>query len=237
VHAISCVIPENNQLTALTSYKKPVAYLCPDHDNITAMTAPQDHLVVPAIRDGNEIAFEQVFRFYYEPLCRYATGIVLETEEAEEIVQQVFLRIWERRAELNITVSFKAYLYRAVHNASLNYKQRRKKDVRFDDVQLRVVHATEPAHEMDVKQLEKEIGNALNVLPEQCRKIFELSRFEELKYREIAELLNLSVKTVENQMGKALRIMREQLSAYLPLMLPVMIGSASYGLYLLTRTP
>jgi RNA polymerase sigma-70 factor (ECF subfamily) len=183
------------------------------------MTAPEDHLIVPAIREGNAAAFEQLFHFYYAPLCRYAGGIVAEPEDAEEIVQQVFLRIWERRAELNITVSFKAYLYRAVHNASLNHKQRRKQNVRLDDGPLRVVHAAETSHEMDVKQLEKEIGKALNVLPEQCRKIFELSRFEELKYREIAELMNLSVKTVENQMGKALRIMRERLSAYLPLLI------------------
>jgi RNA polymerase sigma-70 factor (ECF subfamily) len=222
-----------HELTAIPLYKKPVAYLCPQHESTPAMTAPQDLLIVPAIREGNESAFEQLFRFYYEPLCRYATGIVIEKEEAEEIVQQVFLRIWERRTELNITVSFKAYLYRAVHNASLNHKQRRKKDIRFDDVQLRVVHATESSHEMDVKQLEKEISNALNTLPGQCRKIFELSRFEELKYREIAELLNLSVKTVENQMGKALRIMREQLSEYLPLVL----FTTSYGLLYLTLIP
>lgn len=197
------------------------------------MTAPADDLIVPAIREGNEAAFGQLFHFYYAPLCRYATGIVLEPEEAEEIVQQVFLRIWERRAELNITVSFKAYLYRSVHNASLNHKQRRKNNVRFDDAPLRVVHAAEASHEMDVKMLEKEIGKALNVLPEQCRKIFELSRFEELKYREIAELLDISVKTVENQMGKALRIMRERLSAYLPLLL----FTTSYGLLHLILAP
>jgi RNA polymerase sigma-70 factor (ECF subfamily) len=197
------------------------------------MTAPPDNRIVPAIREGNEAAFEELFHFYYEPLCRYATGIVLEPEEAEEIVQQVFLRIWERRAELNITVSFKAYLYRSVHNASLNHKQRRKQHVRFDDAPLRVVHAAEASHEMDVKMLEKEIGKALNTLPEQCRKIFELSRFEELKYREIAELLDISVKTVENQMGKALRIMRERLSSYLPLL----IFTASYGLLHLILAP
>jgi RNA polymerase sigma-70 factor (ECF subfamily) len=181
------------------------------------MTAPEDHLIIPAIREGNEAAFEQLFHFYYAPLCRYAERIV--PDDAEEIVQQVFLRIWERRAELNISVSYKSYLYRAVHNASVNHKQRSKKDVRLDDGPLRIVHAAETSHGMDVKHLEKEIGKALNVLPEQCRKVFELSRFEELKYREIAELLNISVKTVENQMGKALRIMREQLSAYLPFIL------------------
>lgn len=197
------------------------------------MTAPADDLIVPAIREGNEAAFGQAFHFYYSPLCRYSTGIVQEPEEAEEIVQQVFLRIWERRAELNITVSFKAYLYRSVHNASLNHKQRRKNNVRFDDAPLRVVHAAETSHEMDVKLLEKEIGKALNTLPEQCRKVFELSRFEELKYREIAELLDISVKTVENQMGKALRIMRERLSSYLPLL----IFTTTYGLFHLILAP
>ncbi|MDQ3112304.1 MAG: RNA polymerase sigma-70 factor [Bacteroidota bacterium] len=196
------------------------------------MTTPEDHLIVPAIREGDAAAFEQLFHFYYAPLCRYAGGIVTETEDAEEIVQQVFLRIWERRKELNITVSFKAYLYRSVHNASLNHKQRRRKDVRLNDGPLRIVHAAEASHEMDVKQLEEEISKALKVLPEQCRKIFELSRFEELKYREIAELLDISVKTVENQMGKALRIMRERLSAYLPFL----IFTISHGLFYLIPT-
>lgn len=222
---------EMSELGVSTSYKKPVAYLCTQHESRATMTVPQDHLIVPAIQQGSEVAFEQLFRLYYAPLCRYATGIVIESEDAEEIVQQVFLRVWERRTELDIKVSFKAYLYRSVHNASLNHKQRQKNNIRFEDVPLRVVHAAEFVHEMDVKQLEKEIGKALNTLPEQCRKIFELSRFEELKYREIAELLNISIKTVENQMGKALRIMREQLSAYLPLLLI----TASYGFLYLTQ--
>jgi RNA polymerase sigma-70 factor (ECF subfamily) len=221
------------ELRVSLSYKKPAAYLCGQHERKSAMTAPPDNLIVPAIREGNESAFEQVFRFYYAPLCRYAVGIVTEKEEAEEIVQQVFLRVWERRAELNIAVSFKAYLYRSVHNASLNHKQRRKNDVRYDDLQLRVVHAAESSHVMDEKILEKEIEKALLTLPEQCRKIFELSRFEELKYREIAELLNISIKTVENQMGKALRIMRERLSDYLPFL----FFTASYGLLHLILTP
>lgn len=220
-------------LKASTSYKKPVAYLCDQHESKTALTAPSDSFIVPAIREGNEAAFKQLFHFYYASLCRYATGIISSAEDAEEIVQQVFLRIWERREALNITVSFKAYLYRSVHNASLNHKQRRKNDVRFDDLPLRIVHAAEVSHEMDVKLLEKEIGKALNSLPEQCRKIFELSRFEELKYREIAELLDISIKTVENHMGKALRIMREQLSAYLPLLLI----TTSYGLFHLILLP
>lgn len=221
------------ELKANPSYKKPVAYLCWRNESKPAMTAPQDSFIVPAIRDGNEAAFKQLFHFYYEPLCRYATGIIKSPDDAEEIVQQVFLRIWERRSELNITVSFKAYLYRSVHNASLNHKQRSKDNLRFDDVQLRVVHAAEAVHDMDVKMLEKEIGKALDALPGQCRKVFELSRFEELKYREIAELLDISVKTVENQMGKALRIMRERLSAYLPLFLI----TTSYGLLHLILLP
>ncbi|MEO5643153.1 MAG: RNA polymerase sigma-70 factor [Bacteroidia bacterium] len=215
------------------AYKNPVAYLYGQNGSKPAMTAPQDSFIVPAIRDGNEVAFKQLFHFYYEPLCRYATGIIKSADEAEEIVQQVFLRIWERRTELNITVSFKAYLYRSVHNASLNHKQRNKDHLRFDDVQLRVVHAAEASHEMDVKTLEKEIEKALDALPPQCRKVFEFSRFEELKYREIAELLDISIKTVENQMGKALRIMRERLAAYLPLF----FITTSYGLLHLILLP
>jgi RNA polymerase sigma-70 factor (family 1) len=199
-------------------------YLCLDNDRDNVITEPQEAQTITAIRQGDEAAFEQVFRHYYAPLCRYAMRFVFESAEAEEVVQQVFTRIWERRAEMNITVSLKSYLYRSVHNGCLNLKQKRQNEMRYRETQLRVVHASsEPLTEMRGRELEKAIANALKVLPEQCRKVFELSRFEELKYREIAETLGISIKTVENQMGKALRIMREQLAPFLSILLFTLI--------------
>lgn len=172
-------------------------------------------------RIGDEAAFEQIFRQFHVALCRYALTILKDSENAEEIVQDVFLKIWEKRESLVITVSIKSYLYRAVHNSCLNLLDKKKKEIRMDEAPLKIVHqSAAPVADLQSKELEKAIADAMNKLPEQCRKVFELSRFGELKYSEIAGVLGISVKTVENQMGKALRIMREQLSPYLPFLLP-----------------
>lgn len=187
-------------------------------------------LTTEALRLGDEAAFGQVFRAHYNALCRYAMGIVGDAENAEEVVQDVFLRIWEKRETLEITSSLKSYLFRAVHNGCMNHLERHKKKVRLDEAPLKIVHqADTSAPDIQSKELEKAIADALQTLPEQCRRVFELSRFEELKYREIAETLGISVKTVENQMGKALRLMREKLAPFLPLLL-VIAGGYWYNL-------
>ena len=98
-----------------------------------------------AFRIRDEAAFERIFREHYAPLCRYATGIVKDPDSAEEVVQDVFFRIWEKRDTLAITTSVKSYLYRAVHNSCINFVQRKKEHVSFDEAPLRVVHAPEPA--------------------------------------------------------------------------------------------
>ncbi len=137
------------------------------------------------------------------------------------MVQDVFLKIWERREHLEFSVSVKSYLYRAVHNACLNLIDKKKKEVRMDDVSLKIVHPTASAEEkVDRRELDDAIKKGLEQLPAGCRKVFEMSRFGEMKYKEIADTLGISVKTVEHQMGKALRIMREQLSEYLPILCP-----------------
>ncbi|HTF05934.1 MAG TPA: RNA polymerase sigma-70 factor [Bacteroidia bacterium] len=173
------------------------------------------------IRIGDEVVFEQIFRQFHPMLCRYAHTILKDVEAAEEIVQDVFLKIWEKRESLVITVSVKSYLYRAVHNSCLNLVDKKKKEVRMDEVPLKIVHqSAAPVEDIQTRELEKAIAGALDQLPEQCRKVFELSRFGNMKYREIAEMLGISIKTVENQMGKALRIMREQLATYLTILGP-----------------
>jgi RNA polymerase sigma-70 factor, ECF subfamily len=180
-----------------------------------------DPLLIDQLQKRDEAAFEQVFKTNYKNLHAYAFTMLKDDAMADEMVQNVFFKLWERAENLTIAGAVEAYLYRAVHNESLNYLKHLK--VRKEH-QLYVSHRMKgetetEAKKMRAKELESRINQALNDLPEQCRTIFQLSRFEELRYRDIADRLNISVKTVENQMGKALRILRTKLVDFLVLIL------------------
>lgn len=156
-----------------------------------------------------EAAFKTIYLRYYADLVRYAMFFCTDQDEASSSVQQVFLHLWERREELLHKDHLKPYLYTSVRNRVLN-EQRRKK------IQLELDHGLEleqaDVHElMEVDELRIKISRAIQKLPERCRYIFELSRNEEMSYKMIAEHLDLSVKTVENQMSKALRILRAEI--------------------------
>ena len=165
----------------------------------------------------DEAAFEQVFKNHFKRLHAYAFTILRDEIQAEEMVQQVFFKLWERNENLSLTGSISSYLYRAVHNESLNYIKHQK--VRSNH-QLNVAYSMKnevehPAKKIMAGELEKKIHTALNELPEQCRTIFQMSRFDEMKYREIADKLGISIKTVESQMSKALRLLRVKLVDFL----------------------
>lgn len=177
--------------------------------------------IIGAIREGNERIFEEIFRKYYQSLCNYANSILKEMDEAEEVVQNLFLSIWEKRSDLEISISLKSYLYRAVHNHCLNRIKHLKVREEYQQYAVNFYDASYESVSQTVmkNELETKIEEAIKKLPEQCRLIFRMSRFEELKYHEIAEQLELSPKTVENQIGKALKILRVELAEYLPLLL------------------
>ena len=166
----------------------------------------------------NHAAFEQVFKTYFKCLHSYAYTILKNDAEAEDIVQKLFVKFWERHEDLySIPGSLNAYLYRAVHNESLNYLKHQKVKASY---QLHVAYSMkneteQPAKKIFAAELEQKIQEALNQLPEQCRSIFQMSRFDELKYREIADKLGISIKTVENHMGKALKLLRIKLAEFL----------------------
>jgi len=169
----------------------------------------------------DKAAFEEIFKSHFKRLHSYAFTILKDEAEAEEIVQQVFFKLWERTQTHSFSGSLNAYLYRAVHNESLNFLKHQQ--VRTNH-QLHVAysmkqHTDDSDKKVAAAELEKQIHSALNELPEQCRTIFQLSRFDELKYLEIADKLGLSVKTVEHQMGKALKLMRIKLVHFLKLLL------------------
>lgn len=177
-----------------------------------------DPEIVSAIRKGDEAAFEQTFRKYYERLCNYGASLLKDDDEAEEVVQTVFLAIWEKRADLEITLSLKSYLYRAVHNHCLNrFKHANVRETHREYTAFFIAQSHESVTEtIHANELEERIEKAVCTLPEQCQKVFRMSRFQELRYQEIADQLGISIKTVENQIGKALKILRIELSDYLP---------------------
>ena len=174
---------------------------------------------------GDAQVFEQVFKTHFKSLHAYACTLLDSEAVAEEMVQQVFYKLWERKEQVVVHTSVKAYLYRSVHNESLNYLKHQKVKSTHQTYVMQQGQQQErnAAESLAGKELELKIKEALNELPEQCRTIFQLSRFEELKYREIAGQLDLSVKTVENQMGKALKLLRLKLADFLILLITLFL--------------
>jgi RNA polymerase sigma-70 factor (ECF subfamily) len=177
----------------------------------------ENQVLTPSI-EVNEPSFDVLFKTWYAPLVRYAFSFTEGDQvEAEELVQDAFVKLWSQWNTIDIQHSAKAYLYRMVHNLALNRLRSGKVQVRYIQHQTRQMeHEFESAHE--IPELQDKIQKALKNLPAQCRQVFELSRFEELKYREIADQLGISIKTVETHMGKALRVMRLELAEYLTLL-------------------
>lgn len=189
------------------------------------MIAADTHIVeVEALK--TESAFESLFRMHYSGLCSYANMFLNDLEASEDVVQEVFIKLWNGRADFQIKSSLKSYLFKAVKNACLNllahvnireeYKKHNEALIQEDQSNF--------TDEAVVSELENKIRLVIDELPTERRKIFILSRFEGLKYKEIAEKLNISVKTVENQMGKALQYLRLNLVDYLPLIMLIFRG-------------
>lgn len=164
--------------------------------------------IVQDIKEGNKGTFQGVFHAYYEGLCQYAFTILRNMDDAEDVVQAMFLKIWEKRGELVITQTIKAYLYKAVYNQCMNHLEHRVVRAKFQESTTLRKMTPVQLPEVFPAELEERIKVAINRLPPQCRTIFLMSRYEDLKYAQIAEALNLSVNTIENQISKALKILR-----------------------------
>lgn len=180
------------------------------------MDRQEEHILFEKIKTDDEKAFERLFRHYYPHLCLYATQILKNPLAAEEIVQELFVRLWERRKETEIESSLKNYLLRAVKNLCLNFiKHNQIKNEYFQ----KILAENEPISSDDNFENQTElfqiIEKSISELPAKRREIFRLSRQEGLKYREIAEKMNISIKTVETQMGLAMKTLREKLRDFL----------------------
>src|SRR5687768_7707145 len=168
------------------------------------------------IASGDRGAFEQLFRDHYAALVRFGEGLLRSRELAEDTVQEVLLNLWRQRETVRVDDSLRAYLYRAVRNRALNHI--RNERVRREAVPQLVLESREasPAADSELAETELEaaVRAAIAELPPRCREVFELSRVRGLKYQEIAEVLGISIKTVETQMGRALRSLRERLRPF-----------------------
>jgi RNA polymerase sigma-70 factor (ECF subfamily) len=169
------------------------------------------------IQNGNIRTFERVFRAYYEELCHFANRYLKDLDASEEAVQDVFYNIWKQRKNINITTSLKSYLYASTRNKCLKMLREDKMQTQYSNYMKNTgtADATTPLDELNARELHLLIERTLNELPQKTRMIFKLSRYQGLKYVEIAEKLSISVKTVEANMGRALKTFRKKLDEYL----------------------
>lgn len=179
------------------------------------MNQTDDNELFLKLKSGDEHAFKVLFGKYYSPMCLFARQFLNNHEMAEETVQDIFVKIWEKRAVLSIETSVKHYFFRSVRNQCLNRIQHEKIKLRYAQ---KVVE--ESQHDIDPEQyfvevdLLRRIEKSIDLLPPKRREIFRLSREQGMKYKEIADTLQISVKTVEAQMGLALKFLREELNDY-----------------------
>jgi RNA polymerase sigma-70 factor, ECF subfamily len=174
----------------------------------------RDNEIIARIRQGDVREFESLFRSSYLSLVRYAKTLTRDHDTSEEIVQDLFFRLWQNREKINIESSLNGYLFRAVHNSCLHYIEHNR--IVADHAERISAFTAEnqesPSDILQYKELQAKVTEIMRRLPEKCGQIFYLSRFEGLKYNEIAKRLDVSVKTVESNMGRALKEFRKELA-------------------------
>jgi RNA polymerase sigma-70 factor, ECF subfamily len=179
-----------------------------------------DAVLIARIRGGDELAYEELFRRYYRELCLYAGRIDTAEGAAEEIVQEVFFKVWQRRDRLLEVKTLASYLYSAVHNQALNHikregylaRWRRAKQEEFERAPPSAAGADEAVR---LAEAAAAIEDALAKLPPRCREAFLLQRRQHLSVSEIARVMNITPKTVEVHIGNALRLLRQSLAEWL----------------------
>lgn len=181
------------------------------------MTDLTDRDIISLLNDPlqAEGAAEKLFKKFYSDVCYAVYRIIPDVARSEDIAQDVFMEIWRKKDTIEIKTSVKAYLKRAGVNKALNYIRANK--VKFEDddsYEMQNLSIRDHGGDIEAQDLQSIIDEAIESLPPKCRIVFSLSRFEELSYKEIAAKLDISVKTVENQIGKALKILRLAVESY-----------------------
>ncbi len=191
------------------------------------MTKKQDRLKSPMsaesvsdimnrLRANDKTVLNELFQQHYNAVCQTIHRFIRDRSLVEDLAQNVFIRFWEKRQQVNIQASFKAYFHRMAINEALGWLRKNKgRETEEISSNIRAEQTYSVEDDFLQTELQAHVTVAINKLPPKCRTVFQLSRFEQLTYKEIAEKLGISVKTVENQMGKALKIMRAELKGYL----------------------
>jgi RNA polymerase sigma-70 factor (ECF subfamily) len=172
--------------------------------------------ILSRLQNSDETILRELFDLYYLQVCGAIQRFIKDRNLVEDLAQEVFIRFWEKRQQINITSSIPAYLRRMAINEALGYLRRNKRFQQEElDTNMNMGTDRSGEEQFMAGELQQQVTQAIDCLPPKCRAIFQLSRFEELTYKEIAEKLGISIKTVENQMGKALKILRRELGSYL----------------------
>lgn len=189
------------------------------------MLSLSEQYLIESIKKGDQKSFEFLFKSYYSDLCKYARNIVHNETTAEDLVMDIFVKIWEAESKLGISSSLSGYLYQSVHNHCLNYLTRRHKQ--FSELNAETIKllntlispdaSFDPSEGINLAELSNRIEQSIEHLPEGCRKIFILSRTEELSHKEIAQRLGISENTVKVQIYRALIKLRILLKEFLPI--------------------
>jgi len=169
-----------------------------------------DKITILRIREGDKKEFESLFRSSYTSLVRYAKIMIKDQDMSEDIVQDLFVKLWQEREKISVESSLNGYLFRATHNKCLHYLEHKKVMNKYAEKISYSCPPEDPFEILNYAELQSKIAGTLEKLSEQCGKIFCMNRFEGMKYCEIAEKLSISVKTVEANMGKALKEFRKE---------------------------
>ena len=180
------------------------------------------------LKEGDQTAFEILFRYYYPGLVVFASQITLDKDEAVEIVQDFFVRLWEKRSALKNKSSLKSYFFTSVKNRSLNYLKKSEIQLQIIE-QLKYLTENNPLYEPDIfveSELQEKIKGIISKMPARCGEIFVMSRFQGLTNGEIADKLNISKRTVETQITNALKILRIELKDYVGML--ILLGITNF---------
>ncbi len=176
-----------------------------------------DKELIKLLNQNNKDAFEHIFKFYYNDLCNYLLYLIKDKDTVEQLVQELFVYIWENRESFSPKGNLKSYFFKSCKNKALNYyKHEGIKSKHSDALKLAYYNGNiNLPEEVERKELESIIEQGLDLLPHKCREVFILVKRNGFTYAEAAEILDISRKTVENQMGKALQRLRKFIKPYL----------------------